>query len=258
MARLRGVLGPSIEVNPFPDGTAVVEAIRAGGVSLTILVVNARTFDVAVAALRRIRVAFESHPVIAYYDPAGLPQRNLLELAQSGISDLVQLDIDDSRPFFIRIIESASRASHAQQLAAMLEGDVPASMRSVLMFGLEHAGRNMDVPKLAASMGLSRRTLSWRMVQQGVPSPRIFLTWCRLLVAALLLEESGRTLDSVADQLNFPGGHALGAVFFRYMGRGIMSLRQEGVLDIALEEFRAVLSEPASLENSLPSTQRQG
>lgn len=252
---MRGALGAYTALEPFTDLGLLSEAIRGGGLSATVVVVDLATFDRAEAALRRIHAAFAAHPLVAYYDPRGLTPRHILTLAQSGITDLVQLDVDDSKLLFGRILDSATRVSQAQTLAERLKKDVPLPMRSVFLYALEHAGQRMDVPELAASLGLSRRTLAWRMNQNGLPSPRVFLTWCRLLVAALLLDERGRTLDSVADQLDFSGGHSLGAVFFRYMGCGISSLRENGVLDEVVAAFRIAISTPGS---SLPLTLREG
>lgn len=259
LAHMRGVLGAYTSLEPYIELGDLIDAIRAGGVSASVVIVDLNSFERIEAALRRIHAAFPSHPLVAYYDSRGLTPRHFLSLAQSGITDLVQLDVDDSRLLFGKILDSASRVSHAQTLLDILGSDIPYAMRSVFVYSLEHAGKSMDVPVLAASLGLSRRTLAWRMNQHGLPSPRIFLTWCRLLVAALLLNERGRTLDSVADQLDFSGGHALGAVFFRYMDRGIMTLRDEGVLAATVEEFRLALKgKKGPPPPSLPLTSREG
>lgn len=99
----------------------------------------------------------------------------------------------------------------------------------------------------------------WRSLK--TPPPRIFLTWCRLLVAALLLNENGRTLDRVAERVNFPDGHALGVAFTRYMGgQGINTLRSLGVLEKVLEAFRLALKGGGRPEDppSLPAGIRGG
>ena len=258
LPRLRAALGTVTELAPFADVGALNDCIRTGTISATVMFVDVTTIDVAETALRRLRANFPVHPLIAYYNGRGLTPRSLIAIAQSGITELVQLDVDDSRLTFARILNSASRVTYAQTLADLLKNDVPEEIHSILLFSLEHAGRRLEVTELAATLGLSKRTLSWRMAQQGAPSPRLFLTWCRLLVASLLLNESGRTLDSVADQLNFSSGHSLGGVFFRHMGRGIIVLRRLGVLDQALAAFREEISGPTGDSSSLPTGLRQG
>lgn len=255
---MRGALGAFAALEPFTEVSPLLDAIRADRVSTTVVIVDLATFDQTETALRRIRASFAAHPLIAYYDPRGLTPRHILALAQSGITDLVQLDVDDSRLLFGKILNSAARVSYAQTVFDLVGRDIPPAMRSLFTYALEQAGQSMDVPELAASLGLSRRTLAWRMSQNGLPSPRIFLTWCRLLVAALLLDERGRTLDSVADQLDFSGGHSLGAVFFRYMDRGIMTLREEGVLAATVEEFRLALKGKRPPPPSLPAQSQRG
>jgi AraC-like DNA-binding protein len=237
LARIRGAIGNASSIEAFTAVAPLVEAIRAGRINTTVVLVDAATFETQELVLRRIRASFASHPLIAYYNPRGLAPRNLLLLAQSGITDLVQQDVDDSKHIFGRILESAERTTHAQQLVDRLRHDIPAAAHSVFQFALEHAGRSMDVPRLSSALGTNRRTLAWRLKQNRLPPPREFLTWCRLLVAGLLLDERGRTLESVADQLNFPSGHTLGAVFFRYTGRGIVALREEGVSDAVIATF---------------------
>lgn len=254
--RLRAALGTLTELLPFSDVGALIDCIRTGTNSATVVFVDASTIEVAETVLRRIRANFPVHPLIAYYNGRGLTSRHLVAIAQSGITELVQLDIDDSRLTFERILNSASRVTHAQTLADMLRNDVPEGLHSLFLFSLEHAGRRLEVTELAATVGLSKRTLSWRMAQYGAPSPRLFLTWCRLLVAALLLNDSGRTLDSVADQLNFSGGHALGAMFFRCMVKGVIALRKAGMLDQVLAAFRDEMSGPSGGSASLPTRLR--
>lgn len=258
LPRLRSALGALTEVVPVADVGTLLDHIRADTISATLVFVDATTIDVAEATLRRVRTNFPVHPLIAYYNGRGLTPRHLINVAQSGITELVQYDIDDSRLTFGRILNAASRVTYAQTISDLLRGDVPEGLQSIFLFSLEHAGRRMEVTELAASIGLSKRTLSWRMAQHGAPSPRLFLTWCRLLVAALLLDDSGRTLDSVADQLNFSGGHSLGGVFFRYMGKGVAALRQHGVLAEVVQAFRDEMSGPDSGGTSLPARSRQG
>lgn len=257
--RLGAALAALTGLESFADVGNLGEAIRTGRVDATVIFVDAKTFDLAEATLKRLRATFPAHPLVAYYNPRGLSPRHLVAIAQSGITELVHLDVDDSRVTFNRILNNASRVTYADTLFGLLKGDVPAPLHSVFVFSLQHAGRRLDVDELAASLGLSKRTLSWRMAQYQAPSPRMFLTWCRLLVAALLLDDHSRTLDSVSDQLNFTGGHALGAVFFRYMDRGIITLRNEGVLEQVLEAFRlAMKGNPEDPPGSLPARIRRG
>ncbi len=256
LPRLSAALTSETGLEPCAEIGALMTAIRSGRIDATVVFVDAQTFDLAETALKRVRSGFAEHPLIAYYHPRGLSPRHLLRIAQTGITELVQFDVDDSRRTLARILNAAPRVSHVEMLASRLQDDVPEELRPLLVYALEHAGTDMQAPELAAAFGLSNRTLSWRMLQYNVPRPRMFLTWCRLLVAATLLNDKRRTLDSVSDQLNFPGGHSLGSVFYRYLHRGIISLREEGVLEAMLQAFRKELATGRTA--SLPARTRRG
>lgn len=256
LPRLSAALASEVRLQPCADVNSLIDAIRNGRVDATVVFVDERTFESAEIALKKVRSGFASHPLVAYYHPRGLSPRHLLRIAQTGIAEVVQYDVDDDRHNLARILNAATRVTHAEALAARLQQDIPEDLRPILVYALEHAGTEMDAPELAAAFGLSRRTLNWRMREYNVPRARKFLTWCRLLVAATLLNDNARTLDSVSDQLNFPGGHALGVVFTRYMNRGVKSLREDGVLEAVLGAFRKELTQrrPASL----PARTRRG
>ena len=255
LARMRRALGPAANFEAFSSVPPLVEAIRSGQIKTTVVSVNAANIDKNILVLRTIRLGFTSHPLVAHYDPQGLSPRNLLSLAQSGVDDLVQIDVDDSRHLFGPILEKAQRRAHAQILVDRLAADIPLTLRSVFSYALDHAGESLDVPELAAALGVNQRTLTWRLSQHMFPSPRAFLTWCRLLVAGLLLDERAHTLDSVAELLNFSSGHALGNVLHRYMGRGVLSMREEGVSTAVIDAFR---KRTMKKQPSLPVTLAEG
>ncbi|MGV3709749.1 MAG: hypothetical protein ACO1Q7_13020 [Gemmatimonas sp.] len=237
----------------FADVPTLIDQIRAGTISATVVFVDHKTIASAELELRFIRANCPAHPLIAYYHPFGLTPRHLFTVAQSGITELVQYEIDDMRVTFSRILTAALRVTYAQTIVELLDDTIKGELRSVVLFALENAGRRMDVVEMAASLGISKRTLAWRLAQLNAPSPRVLISWCRLLVAALLLNDRGRTLDSVAFQLNYTDGHALGATLFRYLNRGIEALRDEGVLKEVLDAFKHALTSGGS-DNEQPAS----
>ena len=97
---------------------------------------------------------------------------------------------------------------------------------------------------------MTRRTLGNYVVAHQLPRPRVFVTWCRLLVAGVLLDEHARALDSIAGPLDFPSGHGLGMVLRRYLGVGITVLRDGQVSVTAVRAFRAAVAD--AVRSSLP------
>jgi AraC-like DNA-binding protein len=179
--------------------------------------------------------------MVAWCEIRSLSSRQLLELASLSITDLLFRDITDSRHTLAQILSSAVQRTSARQLDSRLSSILPDSIRPLFVMGLERASEPLDVERAAAAFGVTRRTLRNRLVYHGLPRPQSFLVWCRLLVAGTLLDERGRTLDSVALQLNFSTGQNLGAALRRYVGATITSLRQGDVGPTVEAEFRRIV-----------------
>ncbi|WP_373069598.1 helix-turn-helix domain-containing protein, partial [Gemmatimonas sp.] len=127
-------------------------------------------------------------------------------------------------------------------------------LHPLLEYVLEHSHEQLDREEVAAVFGLSRRTLQNRLTDARLPPLRPFLTWCRLLVAAALLDEPGHTLDSVAAQLDFHDCANLGVALRRYTGTNITRLRDRGAFTAAIRAFRDVVDRSPYEDASLPQS----
>lgn len=245
LARLRAAVGPRGSVRPFPDGTAALLPIVRGEIDATVVAVEGANSDVALRTIRQLRAAIPAHAIIAWCELRTSPSRFLLDLAQAGVTELVLRDVEDVQHVLARVLASATQRSTARQIDERLRDLIAEPIKPLFRFALEHAHEALGVDEVSATFGITRRTLSNRMVEHRLPRPRMFLTWCRLLVAAALLDERGRSLDSVAGQLDFPSGHGLGMVFHRYLGTGINALRGQQVSGAVERAFRAALDQAA-------------
>lgn len=251
LARLRDALGGASHVQAFPDTAAALPSILRGEMRCTVVAVDSRGFADSLQTIRVVTHATPSHAVVAWCDRTTLSTRQLLDVAQAGVAEMVLRDVDDLRHVLARILNSATQRSHAHRIEQRLGQGVPAPMRPVFRFALEQAHQSTDVDRVAAGFGITRQTLRNRLVQQGMPLPRAFLTWCRLLVAASLLEERGHTLDSVSMQLDFSSGHHLGTVMRRYIGASITEMRDTSVVEAVDLAFLAAMG-LAARQHSLP------
>ena len=246
VVRLRSIAPPNSMVLPFADEVELLQALTRGGIALTVVEAGGSTHDLAVRTLRRVHEDFPQHPLIAWCDLNRIKSHELLDVARSGVQDIVRRDLDELRHAFTRILASATQRAVSVQIAAALADVVPRSLMPVLEYALERANQRLERNAVAAVFGVSRRTLHDRLINNRLPPTREFLTWCRVLVASALLDQRGHTLDSVAGQLDFSDGGVLGHVLRRYTGNGVNKLRDGGVLDAALAAFRAsVESGPA-------------
>lgn len=240
-ARLRDALGAPGRVVSFPDTAAALPAILRGEIRCTVIAVEPQSFVRAVETIRVLRHATPSHAVVAWVEMKAFSARQLLDIAQAGVAELVLRDVDDLRHVLARILSSATLRTHVVQIDQRLSSTIPVPVRALFRFALEQAHQNVDIVQVAAAFGITRQTLRNRLVQHGLPLPRTFVTWCRLLVAASMLDESGHTLDSVGWQLDYSSGQHLGVVLRRYVGSGIAELRDAGVFASVESAFLSTL-----------------
>lgn len=246
LARLRDALGSASLVQPFPDTIAALPSILRGEIRCTVIAVDGIAHAQSIEAIRSIRHMAPSHAIVAWCEPKALSTRQLLDVAQAGVAEIVLRDVDDMRHVLAGTLNAATQRSHAGLIFTRLADEVPPAMRPLFQFALDHSHLPLDLERVAAAFGVTRQTLRNRLLGHGLPLPRTFMTWCRLLVAASMLEESGHTLDSVGWQLDFSSGHHLGTVLRRYVGTGIAELRETGVLTTVESAFRnAVRTRPA-------------
>lgn len=236
--RLREAVRGRALIEPFADAESLLAATARGFIAITVLEVRRTGGAAALTTLRRLHENFPDHPVIAWCDLRSLDTQTLLAVARLGVHELIRQDGDDLPHALAHTIANASQRTVSTRIASELADLVPPRVRPVFEYALEHASECLSREDVAAVFGISRRTLHNRLDESGLPATREFLTWCRVLVASALLEQPGHTLDSIAGQLDFPDGGALGKTLRRYTGYGITELRKRGALPTTLDAFR--------------------
>jgi transcriptional regulator GlxA family with amidase domain len=68
------------------------------------------------------------------------------------------------------------------------------------------------------------------------------IQWCRLLIAARMLEDPGRAVEHVALLLDFPSGASLRNMLKRYTGLRPLEIRENGGMRCVLHILRQTLS----------------
>jgi len=240
--RLREAVRGRALVERYDHVDPLISAVALGQVGLSVLEVRRATSALTLAGIRRLRDAFPAHPIVVWCDLRALDTATLLTVARLDVQELIRADGDDLPHTLARTIANAAQRSVSARIAAELRDLVPPRVRPVFEYALEHAGEHLSRDAVAAGFGISRRTLHNRLVEVGLPPTRPFLTWCRMLVAGAMLDQPGHTLDSIAGQLDFPDGGALGKLVRRYAGCTVNELRDLGALVTLAAAFRRLVS----------------
>src|SRR5580700_2284411 len=97
----------------------------------------------------------------------------------------------------------------AQYVVQPIAPSCDGSLRDLLEWLRAHLDQPLPVRQLAARANMSERTFARRFVQDTGTTPQRWLTGQRILLAQQLLEETGETVDAIADRAGFGNATAL-------------------------------------------------
>lgn len=241
-ARLTDALRGEATIRDCARLSEVLAMVDTGLAS--IVVIDHRDYD-GTSTLPAVRLLIENYPsipVVMYVALSNESSSQVLEYARAGVSQLIFQGVDDLRTPMRAAVNTAM--DHASALALVDEFDrlVPANLVPFLRYALEHARRDIGVEEAATAMGIHRKTLVDRLRAARLPSPRTIIGWSRLLMAARLLDDPGRTVEQVALKLDFPSGTALRNMFKRYTGLRTSEVRENGGVRCVLHAFKRQLA----------------
>jgi AraC-like DNA-binding protein len=180
------------------------------------------------SVVRVIRRDYPSLPVLVYCDLTAEHMRRVPVLVQAGADELVLRGIDDMRSAFRRVLLHSASARAASEALTALSEILPRTAEPLLAYCLTQADRPLTVDRMARDLGVHRKTLCNRAIAAGLPTPSSLISWCRLLHAAKLLDDSGRSVERAALSLGFGSGTALRNMLRRYTGLRPRELRRHG------------------------------
>ena len=108
---------------------------------------------------------------------------------------------------------------------------------SLVAHGLRLAMRRATVEEFAFATGVAPKTLQRRVARNGLGSPSELLAWCRILLAAQLLDDNAATTASVARALRFPSAAAFRRTLRSLTGLRPTELRTLGGLQYLVARF---------------------
>jgi transcriptional regulator GlxA family with amidase domain len=159
------------------------------------------------------------------------------------VSDILAIGEDDTPRGIMHRLRSAQGRPLQNLLQQVLPQALSGRARTVLMTAAEvvcGGGRGSD---LARALHLSERTvLRWSRRAQ-LPPPRRVMAWMRILLAASLLDDPGRTVLSVAFACGYASDSSLRRAMQVFLGMVPTTLRRQGAFSLASRHFVAELTQ---------------
>ncbi|WP_025413866.1 helix-turn-helix domain-containing protein [Gemmatirosa kalamazoonensis] len=245
-ARLESAMPATARIVFVADTQALRAAVTAGDADVVVLEPRCPAGRITAAMVRQFRDGFPYLPVLAYCDPYTRGSGHIVDMARAGVSEVLLRGVDDVRLVLGRTIEHARRQCVVDQVYERLAPRLPEAARPIVACFLRHAASTTTVSDAASELGVHRKTLVNRMAAAHLPPPRVINSWCRLLVAAELLDAPGRSVNQVAVDLSFSSGTALRNMLKRYTDLTPSALRAKGSLATLDALFlRALLKDDA-------------
>lgn len=193
-------------------------------------------------ALRALKRGYPSLPILIYGVTRPGTWGEIVRLSRAGIHDVVIRDQDDHPPVLRATLDRAFARSTAEYVMREARERIPRGAHPVLELCLERRDRALTVAELSRQLGAHRKTVVRHLQQAGLPPPWQLVGWCRLLHAARMLEDPGRTLETIALHLDFASASALRNMLARYTGLSPRAVRERGGLSCVLPLFLRALA----------------
>ncbi|HYD54551.1 MAG TPA: helix-turn-helix domain-containing protein [Gemmatimonadaceae bacterium] len=197
-------------------------------------------------------------PVVAICDGGLGLSRDLLDLAQAGTHEVVIRGHGDDGHGLRAAIESGQRTSAGTRTLALLAPHVPPSMLGFVEYCVYYPHEAKSVTRVAAALGVHRKTLVNMCGRAGLPTPQVLISWCRVLHAAVLLSSTTRPVDQIARLLDFQSGTALRNMFKRYTGMRPGEVRGDRILPTVVASFAIRAASPSGGDAPARSRRRKG
>ncbi len=242
-ARVRAATRGGYAVQEVADWTALRAALREAAPS-TLVVVDPYFGSGSRLApdLLHLLADFPSTPVVATLKLDPDATADLFTLGDWGVTEIVTLTHDDTPNALRERLRGAQGLPLKVLLDSLLPHDLPAQARTIIDTAADVVARGGAIQDLAARLGISERTLRRWCEAGGLPPARKLLTWMRLLLAAELLDDPGRTAVGVARAFGYSTGTNFGKAMHAFAGAGPTALREQGASASASRAFLARLA----------------
>jgi AraC-like DNA-binding protein len=243
--RLRAIAGKEYTFQAVRDWAALEEAVRDSPPSALVVVNpyegvppgNGPSLE-----LKTLLVGFPSTAVFAAMELRPDSAEDLRTLGKWGVVQVIGMAHDDtSAGMAYRFRGSQGRPLKAL-LWQVLPPDTPARARAIMDAAAEVVAVGGHGRDLARQLRLSRRTLLRWCKRAELPPPRKLLAWMRILLAAELLDDPGRTVLSVARACGYSSDSGLRRVTQKFVGASPSDLRRRGAFARSSKVFLEVLA----------------
>lgn len=236
--------GGPYHVTQIPDWGALRDALRRSPpTAISVVDPFAGSGDVCVPTevLRDLLSAFRSSTIMAALPVTAGASDVVRTLTDWGVAEIVDLVRERTPEALARRLRVVQGRTVQRLLHRALPDSVSGRTRALLAVAAEAVATGGQAPELAVSLGVTERTVARWCKRAELPPPRRVLVWLRILLAADLLDDPGRSNEAVARACGYAGGASLKGALRGLLETTPRDLRAAGAFRTVSTAFRAEL-----------------
>jgi AraC-like DNA-binding protein len=223
---LREASGDPARVWPMADWDALERAMeRVPPTAVTIVDPFAPGDPEPSPRLEALLTQMPSATVVAAFAVTAQTARHVEMLARWGVADVIDLGREDTPVALRRRLRMVQGRLAARLLERALPRSTPTRTRALLAVAADTAAVGGGSSDLAQALGVTERTVLRWCGRADLPQPRRLLAWLRILLAADMLDDPGRTLAAVARACGYSSDTALRNTLRTFLGASPTELR---------------------------------
>jgi AraC-like DNA-binding protein len=184
---------------------------------------------------------FPSLTVVAAVDVTSRRIVDLRRMALAGISETWNLRLSYPPALAAALLDSTCARPLKRRLEPHLSRFVSGTALILLRAAAEVAVRRGGAHELAGVFGVSRATVSTWCEAAALPPPRRLQLWMRVLLAAQLLQDAGRTIRDAAAACGYSTDRSLRRVMNQLLGSDTRTVRGDRPFEAAARAFNEEL-----------------
>jgi AraC-like DNA-binding protein len=214
MTRLRGYF----RVREVEDWEALARVLPSVHPTSVVVVDPYENAAAPSTAFWKILEHFPSVAVIPAFElqPERLDHMQAMVIA--GVSEFLNLNREDTVALAGARIRSAVARPFKRRIEAAVSRHAGVEARTILIAATEVCVRGGGPKELADEFRIRSKTLAAWCAAHGLPQPRRLFAWMRILLAAHLLEDAGRTRVTVAAACGYRTDRSLRRIIHRFVG----------------------------------------
>lgn len=184
---------------------------------------------------------FRSLTVIAAVPLADVSSVELRRMQMAGVSELLNLRLTHTPELVARLADTAFARPLKQRVDAALLRFLPGDARALIRGAAEVAACAGNADDLASLFGVQPPTVTKWCEALRLPPPRRLQLWMRLLLAAQLLEDVGRSIYAAARAAGYATDRSFRRALQDIVGKNPRELRERGAFEAVMAAFNADL-----------------